>query len=278
MTIQEAYSEWAQQPVNHQLAVSTARAWRNVWATEDTGRQCETVSIRTLVNAVGRRRSGIRDRVNAASVMVHVLHYAHQQHPDTCPEPTFTFGDIVQSDGTQRPARPYTIPSRQPDKTADKTTDDGQQEKRKRRREPVYRSPKTCHKVLCRRRDGSSTLFDSVRQVAEHYGVSCENVRKRISIKRPFRGMMLAYDGDPMPEFPAESTRRHTANGYTTGTMKPKPIRLTPIDGSHHKVLHFASRDDAAKHLGVCAKHLANHVYNGKPLRGYLATIDTAKE
>lgn len=52
-----------------------------------------------LARALQQANAEHDDKVSAASVMVHVLQYAHEQEPELNPEPTFNHTDILNYEG-----------------------------------------------------------------------------------------------------------------------------------------------------------------------------------
>ncbi len=263
MTIQEAYNKWAQQSGNRQFAASTARQWRTVWSQLNSQLQCADVTVRKLVNAVGRLRfAALKDRVCAASVMVHVLQYAHKENPDENPEPSFTFDDIVQHYDNREPRVAHS--SQNQESSVQPIENILQPKKKKYKR----RKPAPSRRVLCYGRDGNNVIYNNARELAEHYGVEVENVRSYICHKKPFHDMMLTYEGNPKPDFPAE-VHRTFANGYTKGTRKLEPVTMMQFDDKGVMVMRrqYKSTAEVAQLFGVCKKHIANHIYNQKPLR-----------
>ncbi len=265
MTIQEAYNKWAQQSGNRQFAASTARQWRTVWSQLNSQLQCADITIRKLVNAVGRLRfADLKDRVCAASVMVHVLRYAHTVSPDENPEPPFTFDDIVQHYEGRAPRVLRSTHSQASSAPSEECSQQPEPKKRKKRK------PVPSRRVLCYGRDGSNVIHNSARELAEHYGTTTDSVRSYIWHKKPFHDMMLTYEGDPKPEFPAV-THRTFVNGYTKGTKKPKPVTIMQFAANGDMVMRkqCESKAEVAQLFDVSTKHVANHIYNNKPLRSY---------
>lgn len=99
MKLDDAYQRWGQE--NETLYINTRQKFRKVWWLIPTNQPCEYYTLPVLGRALQQANADKGDKVQAASVMVHVLNYAHQQEPDLNPAPTFTHTDIVNFEGTK---------------------------------------------------------------------------------------------------------------------------------------------------------------------------------
>ncbi len=99
MKLDDAYQGWGQE--NKTLYINTRQKFRKVWWLIPTNKPCEYYTLPVLGRALQQANADKGDKVQAASVMVHVLNYAHQQEPDLNPAPTFTHTDIVNFEGTK---------------------------------------------------------------------------------------------------------------------------------------------------------------------------------
>jgi hypothetical protein len=97
MKLDDAYQRWGQE--NETLYINTRQKFRKVWWLIPTNKPCEYYTLPVLGRALQQANADKGDKVQAASVMVHVLNYAHQQEPDLNPAPTFTHSDIVNYEG-----------------------------------------------------------------------------------------------------------------------------------------------------------------------------------
>lgn len=97
MKLDDAYQRWGQE--NETLYINTRQKFRKVWWLIPTNKPCEYYTLPVLGRALQQANADKGDKVQAASVMVHVLNYAHQQEPDLTPAPTFTHTDIVNFEG-----------------------------------------------------------------------------------------------------------------------------------------------------------------------------------
>jgi hypothetical protein len=99
MKLDDADQRWGQE--NETLYINTRQKFRKVWWLIPTNKPCEYYTLPVLGRALQQANADKGDKVQAASVMVHVLNYAHQQEPDLNPAPTFTHTDIVNFEGTK---------------------------------------------------------------------------------------------------------------------------------------------------------------------------------
>lgn len=95
ITIQEAYDEWSQQDGSKEFAIKTRNVFKNTWKHLDMNMPCSEVTLAKLHEACNQASGLPADKIKAASVMVHVLRYAHTQDPADCPLPSFEYSDIT---------------------------------------------------------------------------------------------------------------------------------------------------------------------------------------
>lgn len=95
ITIQEAYDEWSQQDGSKEFAIKTRNVFKNTWKHLDMNIPCSDVTLAKLHEACNQAPGLPADKIKAASVMVHVLRYAHTQDPADCPLPSFEYSDIT---------------------------------------------------------------------------------------------------------------------------------------------------------------------------------------
>lgn len=68
-----------------------------VWKKLDFSIPCKEVTLAVLREALAKRGPVYaEDKVRAASVMVHVLTFAHQEQPQECPMPMFDYGALLK--------------------------------------------------------------------------------------------------------------------------------------------------------------------------------------
>lgn len=68
-----------------------------VWKKLDYSIPCKEVTLAVLREALAKRGPVYaEDKVRAASVMVHVLTFAHQEQPQECPMPMFDYGALLK--------------------------------------------------------------------------------------------------------------------------------------------------------------------------------------
>jgi len=96
MTLKEAYEKWGKQKHRQVLYIKTRSAFMQVWRKLDFDTPCKMLTLSVLIDAMKKRGSVfVEDKTRAASVMVHVLNFAHDEAPEECPMPTFDYRAIL---------------------------------------------------------------------------------------------------------------------------------------------------------------------------------------
>ena len=96
MTLQEAYQGWQQLQQNRALFAKTREAFRKSWLQLPTNKPCEFYTKDILGELLAATDQAEENKAKAASVMIHVLTYAHQQEPGDNPMPRFTYDDLMK--------------------------------------------------------------------------------------------------------------------------------------------------------------------------------------
>lgn len=99
MKLDDAYNAWGGQSENRELAQKTKKIFHNIWWLIPTNKPCNYYTLEVLGRALVQANGAHSDKVSAASVMVHVLNYAHNIDPEGNNKPDFTFSDIVNYTG-----------------------------------------------------------------------------------------------------------------------------------------------------------------------------------
>ncbi len=290
ITIKEAYDQWSKEASFRVLAAKTHIAWCKVWSHLDDSKPCSDITVRILVNAMVKLPFiMMEDRVRACSVMVHVLNYVRKKCQDMEDSPVFTYQDVLREyerrmNIEQVDRHGLTAETRKRIEERDRRwadrmglntpehdSDDELSTKSLGRAQPKKRKPVACKRVLFYGQDGSNIIYESATEAASHYGVQVETVRKYICDRMPFHGYMVAYEGDPKPEWPKVMPRNWN-NRYTIKTRSPEPVTLIRYmnDGQIIKK-NFPSSAAAATSLGIGAKHLGNHIRNRRIIRNHFA-------
>ena len=103
MTLKEAYEKWGKQKQRQTLYIKTRNAFMQVWKKLDFSIPCKEVTLAVLREALAKRGPVYaEDKARAASVMVHVLTFAHQEQPQECPMPRFDYGALLKDAETER--------------------------------------------------------------------------------------------------------------------------------------------------------------------------------
>lgn len=99
MKLDDAYNAWGNMSENRELAQKTKKIFHNIWWLIPTNKPCNYYTLEVLGRALVQANGAHSDKVSAASVMVHVLNYAHNIDPEGNNKPDFTFSDIVNYTG-----------------------------------------------------------------------------------------------------------------------------------------------------------------------------------
>ena len=103
MTLKEAYEQWGKLKERQTLYIKTRNAFMQVWKKLDFSIPCKEVTLAVLRETLAKRGPVYaEDKARAASVMVHVLTFAHQEQPQECPMPRFDYGALLKDAETER--------------------------------------------------------------------------------------------------------------------------------------------------------------------------------
>lgn len=103
MTLKEAYEQWGKLKERQTLYIKTRNAFMQVWKKLDFSIPCKEVTLAVLREALAKHGPVCaEDKARAASVMVHVLTFAHQEQPQECPMPRFDYGALLKDAETER--------------------------------------------------------------------------------------------------------------------------------------------------------------------------------
>ena len=95
MTFQQIYDQWGRQDDSKVLYAKTKSAFKAVWAKLNWNQPCSALTLKVLGEAFRQTKAMPGDKVKSASVMVHVLKYAHDIDPKENPRPAFHYNDIT---------------------------------------------------------------------------------------------------------------------------------------------------------------------------------------
>lgn len=99
MRLDEAYRKWGEQSENRELYKNTKEIFRKATWMLPTNQQCGYYTLEVIARAFAATTLAPSDRTKAASVICHVLNYAHIVDPDNNPKPNFGFSDITDFKG-----------------------------------------------------------------------------------------------------------------------------------------------------------------------------------
>ena len=120
MNLDKAYESWGQMSDNRELYFKTKTLFRKMWWLIPTNKPCSYYTLEVLGRALVQANGAQSDKVKAASVMCHVLNFAHTTQPDDNPKPAFGFQDIVDYTGDKPSPMVQAIEERDGGKAAEK--------------------------------------------------------------------------------------------------------------------------------------------------------------
>lgn len=98
MKLKDAYERWGQQHGYHALYVKTHSVFMQAWSKLNWDSPCKELTLPVLTQALANKKIVVaEEKVQASSVMVHVLTWAHEQEPTETPKPQFKYYDLLNS-------------------------------------------------------------------------------------------------------------------------------------------------------------------------------------
>ena len=268
MTLKEAYEQWGKLKERQTLYIKTRNAFMQVWKKLDFSIPCKEVTLAVLREALEKRGPVYaEDKARAASVMVHVLTFAHQEQPQECPMPRFDYGALLKDAETERkvlkierklPENVQKLPKveqKLPDMEQRKQTRVTPKKPYQGERDTLGRSKNRAKRKVAQ--IDPSTLevvkvWDSMGAAEKELGI--RNVTRAIDKKRIAGGFYWCDEKDAATFEPRESMR-----GRKSGTAgKPAETATEPLPTEQK-----ASKDDEDVANAPEAEDIANAVERG---------------
>lgn len=239
-----------------------------VWKKLDFSIPCKEVTLAMLREALAKRGPVYaEDKARAASVMVHVLTFAHQEQPQECPMPRFDYGALLKDAETERkvlkierklPENVQKLPKveqKLPDMEQRKQTRVTPKKPYQGERDTLGRSKNRAKRKVAQ--IDPSTLevvkvWDSMGAAEKELGI--RNVTRAIDKKRIAGGFYWCDEKDAATFEPRESMR-----GRKSGTAgKPAGAATEPLPTEQ-----MASKDDEDVANAPEAEDIANAMERG---------------
>lgn len=239
-----------------------------VWKKLDFSIPCKEVTLAVLREALEKRGPVYaEDKARAASVMVHVLTFAHQEQPQECPMPRFDYGALLKDAETERkvlkierklPENVQKLPKveqKLPDMEQRKQTRVTPKKPYQGERDTLGRSKNRAKRKVAQ--IDPSTLevvkvWDSMGAAEKELGI--RNVTRAIDKKRIAGGFYWCDEKDAATFEPREDMR-----GRKSGTAgKPAGAATDPLPTEQK-----ASKDDGDVANAPEAEDIANAVERG---------------
>lgn len=98
MKLKDAYERWGQQNANYALYIKTRSVFAQAWSKLNWDSPCKELTLPVLTQALANKKIVVAEsKIRAASVMVHVLTWAHEQEPNETPKPLFEYCDLLNA-------------------------------------------------------------------------------------------------------------------------------------------------------------------------------------
>lgn len=274
MKLDDAYNAWGGQSENRELAQKTKTLFRKMWWWIHTNKPCNYYTLPVLARALQQANGAQSDKVKAASVMCHVLNYAHNVDPEGNNKPDFIFSDIVNYTG-EKDDRGQ-VPGSQQQMTGDRSLAEQTREdalpgtrplSSPANDEPLVKvkpAAKAKRMVELAKRDGGEAATKAAKAVvqldAETLQVikvwpSCFAAQKEMGIKNVQRaisrcgiagGFYWCRPGDEEDFKPLEKRGRKKGKNKTNTEKTEKPKKFTDEEKElHRKVFDEARGGDA---------------------------------
>jgi hypothetical protein len=123
MKLDEAYQAWGSQSDNRELYNKTKDMVRKAIWTLPANKPCEYYTLEVLGRAFAVCTLAPGDKIKAASVICHVLSYAHSVDPDRNPKPDFGYTELAHYNGKKSEKKEVTPPAPSPAPTEEQATE-----------------------------------------------------------------------------------------------------------------------------------------------------------
>ena len=258
MKLDDAYNAWGNMSENRELAQKTKKIFHNIWWLIPTNKPCNYYTLEVLGRALVQTNGAHSDKVSAASVMCHVLNYAHNVDPEGNNKPSFTFSDIVNYTGEKENEMTEMTGDRS---LAEQTREDALPGTRPLSSEPLVKvkpAAKAKRMAELAKRDGGEAATKAAKSVVQldpetlkpvKVWPSCFAAQKELGIKNVQRaiarhgisgGFYWCRPGDEEGFKPLEKRGRGKNKTKTEKTEKPK--KFTEEEKKLHRKVFVDAR------------------------------------
>ena len=222
MNLDKAYESWGQMSDNRELYFKTKTLFRKMWWLIPTNKPCSYYTLPVLARALQQANGAHSDKVNAASIMCHVLNFAHTAQPDDNPKPAFVYQDIIdytgERDRGQVPVTKQTSANDGDRNLSPVTKRDGGKAAEKAAKAVVQLDPDTLKPVK---------VWPSCFAAQKELGI--KNVQRAISRCGISGGFYWCRPGDEETFKPADKRAKNGRKKNMTVTIHGETHRITPI-------------------------------------------------
>jgi hypothetical protein len=264
MKLDDAYNAWGGQSENRELAQKTKKIFHNIWWLIPTNQPCNYYTLPVLARALQQANGAQSDKVKAASVMVHVLNYAHNVDPEGNNKPDFTFSDILNYTGEKEMTGDRSLAEQTREDALPGTCPLSSQPANDEPLVKVKPAAKAKRLVELAKRDGGKAAEKAAKAVVQldpdtlkpvKVWPSCFAAQKELGIKNVQRaisrhgisgGFYWCRPGDEEDFKPLEKRGRKTGKNKTKTEKTEKPKKFTDEEKElHRKIFDEARGGDA---------------------------------
>lgn len=250
MKLDDAYNAWGGLSENRELAQKTKTLFRKIWWLIPTNKPCNYYTLPVLARALQQANGAQSDKVKAASVMVHVLNYAHNVDPEGNNKPDFTFSDIVNFEGSKPSPTVQTLDEYEAAANTQQPTPITQSEAPLVKVKPAAQAKRMAELA---KRDGGEAATKAAKAVVQldpdtlkpvKVWPSCFAAQKELGIKNVQRaivrhgisgGFYWCRPGDEEGFKPLEKRGRKNGKNKTKTEKTEKPKKFTDEEKELHR-------------------------------------------
>ena len=216
MRLDEAYQQWGSQSENRELYKNTKDLFRKATWLLPTNKPCSYYTLEVLGRALAQTTMASGDKAKAASVICHVLNFAHDTDAEANPKPAFDYDALTHYVGKAK----TDAPAEKPEVTAETETqepdDDPAPVMVPSAREVVQLDPKTLKQIR---------TWRSATAAGKELGI--QNIQRAIDRHGLAGGYFWCRPEDVDGFQPTTGSR--TNAGRKPATKKSKPVSRRPV-------------------------------------------------
>ena len=296
MKLDDAYNAWGNMSENRELAQKTKKIFHNIWWLIPTNKPCNYYTLEVLGRALVQTNGAHSDKVSAASVMCHVLNYAHNVDPEGNNKPSFTFSDIVNYTGEKENEMTEMTGDRS---LAEQTREDALPETRPLSSEPLVKvkpAAKAKRMAELAKRDGGEAAEKAARAVVQldaetlkpvKVWKSCHAAQAELGIKNVQRaivrhgisgGFYWCRPGDEEGFKPLEKRGRKKGKNKTKTEKTEKPKKFTEEEKQLHRKVFNREMTEMTGDRSLAEQTREDALPGTRPLSSEVAVAEARRD